>query len=349
MPHSSLTIPLSFVHNMLAGARRTLSPAHIDDLVQQAGISLSLLEQPATRVTREQFVRLYERIAVTTGDEMLGLWSRPIRAGTLKYLGLSLLDAPSLLVALYRFTRFWNLLLDDYQLSLQRAGPMLTIALKPVSADILPIAFGHELMLKLTHGVASWLLGKEIPIEALGFGFTRPPHFSEYANLFPGPVTFDQPHTFLTFAEVHLRKGFQRSKLELIQFVKRAPDDWIFVTFDHSVTSTRVRRFLAQKPALNGTLEEAAAALFLSSRSLTRKLAAEGTSFQTIKDGMRRDLAIELLVKTRDSIGLIAARVGFDNLPSFHRAFQHWTGSTPNAYRRLSVMFRQPDKPSATS
>jgi hypothetical protein len=45
---------------------------------------------------------------------MLGLWSRPIRAGTLKYLGLSLLDAPSLMVAMYRFTRFWNLLLDDY-------------------------------------------------------------------------------------------------------------------------------------------------------------------------------------------------------------------------------------------
>jgi len=337
MQNSSLTIPLSFVHNMLAGAKQKMSPQQIDALVEQAGISLSLLEQPATRVTREQFVRLYERIAVTTGDEMLGLWSRPIRSGTLKYLGLSLLDAPTLLVALYRFTRFWNLLLDDYQLDFNRTAQMVTIALKPVALDLTPIVFGHELMLKLTHGVASWLIGKKIPIEAIGFGFERPAHFSEYANLFPGPVTFDQEYTFITFSEDQLLKGFQKSKAELIRFVKSAPDDWIFVTFDHNVTSSRLRRYLAQRRSFDLALDEAAGALFMSSRSLTRKLANEGTTFQSIKDEMRRDLAIERLVKTRDSIGQVASKVGFENLPSFHRAFHSWTGSTPNAYRRLRI------------
>ena len=335
MQISSLTIPLSFVHNMLAGAKRKMSPQEIEALVEQAGISLSLFEQPAARVTREQFVRLYERIAVTTGDEMLGLWSRPIRSGTLKYLGLSLLDAPTLLVALYRFTRFWNLLLDDYQLDFRKNAHMVTIALKPLVKDLRPIVFGHELMLKLTHGVASWLIGKKIPIEAIGFGFERPAHFSEYANLFPGPVTFDQKYTFLTFSDEQLLKGFQKSKVELIRFVKSAPDDWIFVTFDHNVMSTRLRRYLSQRKSLDLTLDEAAAALFMSSRSLTRKLSNEGTTFQSIKDEMRRDLAIDWLVKTRDSIGQIASKVGFENLPSFHRAFHSWTGSTPNAYRRL--------------
>ena len=118
MQTTSLTIPLAFVESMLLGARRLLAPQAVDTLIREAGISPALVEQQAARVTREQFVRLYERISVTTGDEMLGLWSRPIRAGTLKYLGLSLLDAPTLLVALYRFTRFWNLLLDDYRLDL---------------------------------------------------------------------------------------------------------------------------------------------------------------------------------------------------------------------------------------
>ncbi|MEI7494859.1 MAG: helix-turn-helix domain-containing protein [Betaproteobacteria bacterium] len=46
---------------------------------------------------------------------------------------------------------------------------------------------------------------------------------------------------------------------------------------------------------------------------------------------------MEQLVKTRDSISQIASKVGFENLPSFHRAFNSWTGSTPNAYRRIRI------------
>ena len=82
------------------------------------------------------------------------------------------------------------------------------------------------------------------------------------------------------------------------------------------------------------SLEAAAHALCMSTRTLSRKLAAEGSSFQKIKDALRRDLAIQRLVKTQDSIGHIAADLGFDNLPSFHRAFLAWTGSTPGAYRK---------------
>lgn len=161
---------------------------------------------------------------------MLGLWSRPIRAGTLKYLGLSLLDAPSVLVAMYRFTRFWNLLLDDYALHLSRQHQLVTIALRPLGTLTTPTIFGHELMVKLVHGVASWLVGRELPIDRVGFG--RPAHFVEYAQLFPGPVSFDQDFTSISLAEPLLRQRFQRTKIELLKFVKRAPDDWIFVTFD---------------------------------------------------------------------------------------------------------------------
>lgn len=334
MQTTSLTIPLAFVESMLLGARRLLAPQAVDTLIREAGISPALVERQAARVTREQFVRLYERISVTTGDEMLGLWSRPIRAGTLKYLGLSLLDAPTLLVALYRFTRFWNLLLDDYRLDLVRADQRVTISLTPLQTGLAPTVFGHALMVKLTHGVASWLVGRRLPIESLGFGFARPANFAEYANLFPGPVAFDAPCTFICFAEPHLRQGFLRSKAELLQFVKSAPDDWIFVTFDHDVTVARVRAFLADDKTPDPSLEAAAHALCMSTRTLSRKLAAEGSSFQKIKDALRRDLAIQRLVKTQDSIGHIAADLGFDNLPSFHRAFLAWTGSTPGAYRK---------------
>ena len=330
----SPTVPVSFLKSMLVGASRLLNRDEVDALAVRCGIAPDLLAQPTARVTQGQFVRMYEAVALATGDEMLGLWSRPIRGGALKYLVLSLQDAPSLMVAMYRFTKFWNLLLDDYQLRLSREKKIVTISLQPAHARRLePTAFGHELMVKLTHGVASWLVGHQLPIRSVGFGFARPEKFHEYANLFPGPVAFEQQFTSVCFAEPLLQQRFHRSRQDILSFVRRAPGDWIFVTFDHGSMAQRVLAHLASPQGAAGTLETTAQALHLSSRSLSRKLAAEETSFRMLKEEMRRDLAIERLVRGVETIDQIAAAVGFDNTPAFHRAFRAWTGSTPRRYR----------------
>lgn len=326
------TVPISFLEGMLTGARRRLTPLQVNALAQRCGIAKDLFTKPTARVTQGQFVKMYEAVSLATGDEMLGLWSRPIRGGALKYLVLSLQDAPSLLVAMYRFTMFWNLLLDDYQLRLTSDKDIATVSLVPTSPGQTATAFGHELMVKLTHGVASWLAGRRLPIRSVGFGFSRPEKFDEYANLFPGPVSFERASTSISFDEALLKRPFRRSRQEILDFVRRAPDDWIFVTFDHGSTTQRVRAHLASHRTLEVSLDAAAQALHLSSRSLSRKLLSEGTSFSRIKDEARRDVAIERLVNGRESIDQIAAAVGFDDTTAFHRAFRAWTGSTPRRY-----------------
>jgi AraC-like DNA-binding protein len=321
---------------MLVGARKTLGPGGIGELLQKVEISDALIEKHGARITREQFVRLYEAVALATGDEMLGLWSRPIRGGTLKYLGQSMLDAPTVFTAMYRFTKFWNLLLDDDQLEFSCDEGIARLALVSLMRGVTPVVFGHELMVKLIHGIASWLIGRQLHITGVGFGFPRPPHFSEYAELFPGPVQFDQAVTFVAFDEQSLRQRFHRTKRELLEFVKRAPDDWIFVTFDHGGTRSRVRAFLSDKPISEQDLSAASRALGMSDRTLSRKLASEQTSFQKVRDEVRRDIAVHKLVKTNQSICEIAASVGFDNTPAFYRAFRTWKGGTPSRLLKKS-------------
>lgn len=327
------TVPTAFVERMLAGARRALPAAAVSGIVRSAGIAPDLLAVPSTRVTRAQFTRLYTDIAIAMEDEMLGLWSRPIRPGTLKYLGSSLLDAPSLLVALYRFTRFWNLLLDDYRLDLNRRERLVTLRLVPRRTGTRATVFGHELMIKLVHGTMSWLVGSRIEVLSVGFGFREPRAFKDYASLFPADVAFDEDVTFIRFDENELQQQFKRTKGELLHFVRRAPDDWMFLTLDRTSLSQRVRDHIGQDVA-GSTLSLVATALGHSTRSLSRKLSAEGTSFLGVKDGLRRDLAIERLVRSTDPIASVAHVVGFENLSAFHRAFRAWTGSTPSAYRR---------------
>jgi len=80
-------------------------------------------------------------------------------------------------------------------------------------------------------------------------------------------------------------------------------------------------------------IEEVARRLCMSSRTLRRKLTAEGISYQEIIDDIRKDNAIELLENTGDSIEIISEKIGYCNTSNFYHAFKRWTGQTPGKYR----------------
>jgi AraC-like DNA-binding protein len=66
---------------------------------------------------------------------------------------------------------------------------------------------------------------------------------------------------------------------------------------------------------------------------LRRRLDEEGQSFQSIKDQLRRDLAINYLKHSSKSVTEIAIDLGFAEQSAFHRAFKKWTGMRPGEYR----------------
>ncbi|GAB3628005.1 AraC family transcriptional regulator [Pandoraea terrae] len=328
----SATVPISLVNGFLAGA----DPAAIERLAGQSGIPHELLRESGARVTQEQFSTLYRLLASELDDEMPGIFSRPLRNGTLKYLCLSLLDAPRLEVAIHRFGQFFHLILDEFRFESQREGAACRIELV-AKADGPPLSvLGRELMLKLVHGVASWLIGQRIPLLEVEFDFPRPPQASDYLYLFPGPVRFDCARTFISFEVKYLDMAIRQRKSDLKIFLSRAPEDWIFVSFAEQMVCHRVRQYIADCLPTVPTIEAVAREMHYSVRTLCRRLSAEGTTFQAIKDELRRDIAIQRLTRSADAIGTIAYDVGFDDPTAFHRAFRHWTGSTPQAYRKMA-------------
>ena len=326
----SATVPISVVNGFLSGA----DPAAMARLAECSGIAPELLAEPAARVTQEQFSTLYRLLAKELDDEMPGIFSRPLRNGTLKYLCLSLLDAPRLEVALRRFGQFFHLILDDFRMESRREDSAGIVELADSACGPAASMLGRELMLKLVHGVASWLIRQRIPLLAVELPDARPALASDHLYLFPGPVHFDRQHTRLVFDAALLDLPVRQRKPDLEKFLARAPEDWIFVSFAEEMTCHRVRQHVADCLPASPTIDEVAQALHHSVRTLCRRLSAEGTTFQAIKDEVRRDIAIRRLTRSEDAIAAIAFDVGFDNPTAFHRAFRHWTGSTPNAYRR---------------
>ncbi len=286
-----------------------------------------------SRVTLDQIVHLYQIAAVESADEMMGLWARPIRPRALQHLLTTIQAAETLPSALHRFSTFWNLLLDDFQFDVRSTPNGLTLTLVPQGKPQVQ-RFGHMLILKLAHGLLSWLAGYEIPVTSVHLSFARPSFAADYGVIFPAQVHFDTPHSSITFDPQTLGLPHPKGKTDLVEFLRRAPRDWIFTRYREHTWSLKVREFLYQSDWQECRLVDAAAAFNKTPRTLMRHLDAEGTSFQAIKDGLRRDIAIQDMRNSPKSIEKISQDLGFSSASNFHRAFRRWTGGTPGAFRR---------------
>jgi AraC-like DNA-binding protein len=107
-------------------------------------------------------------------------------------------------------------------------------------------------------------------------------------------------------------------------------------TLDESVPlDRRVRDRVST--ALSGgvpALSDVARELGVSGRTLQRRLAAEGSSFQSLVDEARRRLAERLLRQDADvALTEVTFMTGFSDQSAFTRAFRRWTGRTPGAFR----------------
>lgn len=91
-----------------------------------------------------------------------------------------------------------------------------------------------------------------------------------------------------------------------------------------------------ESAALGGTLSlaDTALTLGLSPRTLQRRLAALGTSFEVLLDAWRHAEARRHLATTALSVGAVARVLGYGHPAHFVRAFHRWESGTPLAFRR---------------
>jgi AraC-like DNA-binding protein len=80
-------------------------------------------------------------------------------------------------------------------------------------------------------------------------------------------------------------------------------------------------------------LRDIARTLGMSERSLQRRLADEGSSFQEVLDDVRQALARSRVGEGLLPLARVAQLVGYAELRPFLRAFKRWTGLTPKQYR----------------
>jgi AraC-like DNA-binding protein len=325
------TIAICFV----TAALQPVLARHLDShaLLGQVGISPALLSSPQARVSARQYGALWRLVALTLDDEFFGQDSRRMKAGSFAMICHAALGAKTLRRALERTLRYFGLVLDDLRGVLQVERGQSGIVLHE-SARAHRV-FAHEVLLMLVHGLACWLVGRRIPILRAQFCYPEPAHSAEYRLMYSTQLSFRADNTAIFFDASFLELPVVQSERTLKDFLRSAPENILVKYKNGSSLEARTRRRLRQ--CLPGPLIEfdALAAEFnVTAATLRRRLHDEGTSYQIIKDQLRRDLAISYLSHSDRSSMDIGLELGFSERSAFHRAFKKWTGAAPGEFRR---------------
>ena len=328
------TVSVGFVSGIISGLAR--SGTSSEALLEHAGIANAVLSETHARVPVARYAALYRLINERLDDEGFGLFSRPLRRGTFEFLCRGALSAATLDAALERIVRFLRVVLDDLEVEVQRTRDTAVIVIaeeQPLPVGTAGRVFAFEWLLRMIHGLAAWLVARPLALDEVAFPYPPPPHAAEYELVFAPRCTFDAQRLEARFSAASLALPVRRDEAALRQFLVDAPASITTLYRRDRALALRVRDALRAALPEPRTLPELARALFVSPRTLHRRLEDEGTSLRAIRETLRRDLASEWLAKTERPVSRIAADLGFADASAFYRAFVAWTGAAPRDYR----------------
>lgn len=329
------TVAPAFVRGMLAGAVQQGHAATA--LLAAAGITPDCLSDDEARVPLANYAALYNHINAALDDEAFGLFPEPMRVGCFEFLCRATITAPNLEEALQRAIRFLRAVLPGMAIRIRRDGSAAQLEIaetngsRPLTVDRI---FAYEWLLRLLHGLACWLVGRGIALDAVDFPYPRPAHADDYALIYTENSHFDATYLCARIAANLLELPIRRDEAALQRFLDGAPGKLTMLYRRDRELVLRVRDHLRMALPELPEFHETAAALQMSPRTLNRRLEDEGSSFRAIKDALRRDTALSRITKTSQPVGSIAAELGFSDPSTFFRAFVGWTGISPSAYRR---------------
>lgn len=331
------TIAVYHVDLILLGARA--AGLAVEPLLLRAAISPALLASPSARVTQRQYAALMRVIRRALRDEFWGLLGRPVRPGTYAQAARAMLRGATLEHAVRFGLAHYRLHIDDFVARLQVSQGVASLRLFSRAPVAERMTFAQATFVFQAFGLASWLIGQRLPVTGVDFISAAPSQAVETERLFVAPTRHLQAHTAMHFDAQVLRLPLVQDEHSLAFFLDEAPGNLLTRYRDDGSLREQIRQRLRQHlrpPNADGaqSLESMATALNMTAPTLRRRLWQEGTSFQVIKDGLRRDAAIRELEGSALPLDHIAERLGFSETSAFHRAFKKWTGVAPGEYRQ---------------
>lgn len=284
-------------------------------LARDAGIAVDALADPDGRVEVARCDELLERLDQLTRDPLIGVRLAAVRdPTTYDAAGLVLVAAPTLRAGLARAFRCQALWGDGERFRLDGDA----VSFDPGS----PHRRAHEILTECafveTLGVVRLLVRPDAAPRSVRLRYAP-------AGALDGVLGCSVrrgARSSITLSARDLDHPIPRDVLSALGvFASPSTNSWT------SAVGAIAARALVCGDA---TLVRVAEHFETSPRTLQRRLSDEGTTYQRVVDGARRQLASSLLAKGL-AIPEVGTVLGYGDKASFYRAFRRWTGTTPRA------------------
>ena len=302
----------------------------LDEILEEAGLSLEQIEQPTLMISYEKQIQLLQSAARRCDYEQFGIeLARRQDMAVFGALSLLIINCNSVLDGLEMFGRYLHYSVQEVRLELREENNLCYMS---VTTTIEAAAASNQFWdhaVALCCSVMRILCGQSWSPRSTYLRRPPPVDAGSYNRYFRSPVGFDSSFGGMVFEAKTLNQPISSS----IQSVPSQFQQYLRKNFEGDFLEQVRRVIISLLPTQNCTTRTVADCTGYSLRSLQRKLQTEQTSFQQQIDQVRSELAISYLQEPQFSLTDIAGLLGFSELSVFSRRFKSWFGVTPSQWR----------------
>ncbi|MGQ0530778.1 MAG: AraC family transcriptional regulator ligand-binding domain-containing protein [Panacagrimonas sp.] len=308
-------------------------------LLRKLRLSPTLLTDPEAMIRVSQFDRLVEGVYAAARRSDIGYeLGKLLSATSHSFVGFGMLNSETLDQALRFEAQYFRLVMPSFRMRYTSGPDYGEMAFTPtVAMGHLALAFHIETIGTAAHREVMDLTAPHRPACRLELSIPEPPHARRYqrelknvevrfaADVTPGiklRILEDPRALRLAMADSNARRMAEARCRAMVKQVAndRRFSDWIAMT---------LREVADELP----TLEQLAATLNMTSRTLRRYLAREGTTFRELAGKIEQELAVARLEAGAMSVSEVAYSLGYADRSNFGRAVRSRAGYSPGQHR----------------
>jgi AraC-like DNA-binding protein len=303
------------------------------ELAQLFGLDAAALANPDDRVPADACCRLLEHTAAKASCPTFALQMAETRQkfGT-GMVNVLLAHKRTLRDVLLAAAQYRHLLNEALAVYVENAGETVTIREELVLEPGTPTKQAIELAVGVLARHSSVLLGDHWKPRAVHFTHQGHADLTFHRRFFGCPLEFGSDFNGIVCTAADLDYPNPAADPELVRYAESLAAPLNTTGADSTALEVRKAIYLLL-PLDEASVERVARHLHLSVRTMQRQLESGGTSFSTLVEEVRRELAVRYMSNPRYAIGRVASLLGYNQQGSFTNWFASRFGQTPRDWR----------------
>ncbi len=304
-----------------------------ESIFLEEGISREMILKSGVRITQARVDSLWSKVNELIDDPCFGLRGAKFwHPSHLHALGYAWLASGTLREALNRAARFAHIISEDREHWLEDTAKGLAATL----SHSLKLPAHMDMSMSILMSACRLNYGADLNPVDVHFIHSKPACAEEYYSYFNAPVKFNADSDSLTLPADAVDRRLPIGNPQLAKLSDQYIISYLAELDKNNIVQRVKGAIIDMLPSGGVSGEKVAQRLNMSIRSLQRKLQSAHTTFGTLLDDARQEIAEHYIHDSTISLTEIAFILGYSEYSSFWRAYKRWTKTSPSEIRKLA-------------